>query len=144
MMVRVLSAAVLGLTLCLAVAPMPSDAAGSKQPAAEQKQDAVPTITVDQFKALQKAKTRYVLIDVRTKAEYDAGHIDGAVLMPLDSLEKTYKRIPKGVKLVVNCRTGHRSAEAVKFLVTHGYKKAVSLDGGFVKWAACAKSNKCS
>lgn len=146
MSIRLVCAAVLGLALSLNVASAPAFAAGKKTVAAQTKKEAdVPAITVDQFKAMMKAKKkpRYLLIDVRTSDEFKAGHIKGAVLLPLDTLPQTYKRIPKGVTLVVACRSGRRSAEAVRFLLAHGYKKAINLDGGYQKWASCAGKARC-
>ncbi|MGB8602452.1 MAG: rhodanese-like domain-containing protein [Rhizomicrobium sp.] len=99
-------------------------------------QPSVPTLGVSAFRKLTKTKTAYFLIDVRQPDEFAAGHIDGAILMPLDRLPTEYTRIPKGVKLVVYCRSGHRSAQAVSFLRSNGYDKAVSLDGGFTAWSA--------
>lgn len=99
-----------------------------------QVQTTAPVLSPQDFRKL--TKTAYFLIDVRQPDEFAAGHIDGAVLMPLDQLPAQYKRIPKGVKLVVYCRTGHRSAQAVTFLRSNGYDTAVSLDGGFIAWNA--------
>lgn len=96
----------------------------------------VPTVSVSAFRKLTRTKTAYFLVDVRQPDEFAAGHIDGAILMPLDRLPTEYTRIPKGVKLVVYCRSGHRSAQAVSFLRRNGYDKAVSLDGGYTAWSA--------
>jgi rhodanese-related sulfurtransferase len=119
---------------CLVLGLMAVPAMAQTAPAAQAQ--AVPLISVDGLKALMKSKQYFFLIDVRQPDEYAAGHIDGAVLMPLDKLPQTYRQIPKGVKLVVNCRSGHRSAQAVTCLLTHGYKNAVSLDGGYLAWTA--------
>jgi phage shock protein E len=129
---HVISAAVMGLALAAFVAPVPAMA--QTAPAAQAQ--AVPLISVAELKSLMRSKKHFVLIDVRQPDEYAAGHIDGAVLMPLDKLPQTYRQIPKGGKLVVNCRSGHRSAEAVTFLLAHGYKNIFSLDGGYLAWTA--------
>lgn len=94
----------------------------------------VPTIAPSEFRQMIRNKAAYFLIDVRQPDEFAAGHIDGAVLMPLDQLPQTYKRIPKGITLVVYCRSGHRSAQAVSFLRENGYTKAISLNGGYLAW----------
>jgi rhodanese-related sulfurtransferase len=98
-------------------------------------QQAVPTIEVRDLQTLIKEKAFFFLLDVRQPEEFNQGHIEGAVLMPLSSLPDSYKRIPKGVKLVVYCRSGHRSAQAVSFLRDRGYVKAVSLSGGYMAWS---------
>jgi rhodanese-related sulfurtransferase len=117
-----------------AVAIQPVPAAAQTAPVAAKAQ--VPLISAAELRALMKSKKPFFLVDVRDPAEFSAGHIPGAVLMPLDTLPQTYKRIPKGAKLVVNCRSGVRSAEAVRFLMDHGYKHVVSLDGGYLAWSA--------
>lgn len=98
-------------------------------------QQAVPLIEPVALKAMITSGMRFVLVDVRQPDEFAAGHIEGAVLMPLDTLEANLSRLPKNVKLVVYCRSGHRSAKAVSILMTHGYERAVSLNGGFLAWS---------
>lgn len=95
-----------------------------------------PVIAPAALKAMLAAQTRFVLVDVRRPEEFAAGHIDGAILMPLETIEAAYQNLPKDTKLVVYCRAGHRSARAVAFLLAHGYDNVVSLDGGFVAWSA--------
>lgn len=80
------------------------------------------------------ATGKVFLVDVREPDEFAAGHIDGARLMPLSALSKAYRELPHDVKLVVYCRSGKRSAKAVTFLTAHGYRNAVSLDGGYLAW----------
>jgi rhodanese-related sulfurtransferase len=99
-------------------------------------QQVAPLIAPVALKALMATQAKFVLVDVRQPEEFAAGHIDGAVAMPLDTVPAAYKNLPKGVKLVVYCRSGHRSAKAVSFLVSHGYENAVSLDGGITAWNA--------
>lgn len=99
-------------------------------------QQVAPVIAPVALKALIATSAKFVLVDVRQPDEFAAGHIDGAVAMPLDTIQTAYKTLPKGVKLVVYCRSGHRSAKAVSFLVSHGYENSVSLDGGITAWNA--------
>jgi rhodanese-related sulfurtransferase len=94
----------------------------------------VPTIAVRDLQTLVKKKTYFLLVDVRQPEEFNQGHIEGAVLMPLTNLPNSYRQIPRGIKLVVYCRSGHRSAQAVSFLRAQGYAKAVSLSGGYTAW----------
>lgn len=123
--------AILMAGLTLAGIPAVAENAPKDTPAVQLQ---VPTVAPSEFRQMIRHKAAYFLIDVRTADEFAAGHIDGAVLMPLDQLPQTYKRIPKGVTLVVYCRSGHRSAQAVSFLRENGYTKSVSLDGGYLAW----------
>ena len=121
------------LAVFLAGSAAPGDS-GSATPAAIQALS--PVIAPAAVKALIATSAKFVLVDVRQPEEFAAGHIDGAVLMPLATIETAYRSLPKDTKLVVYCRSGHRSAKAVAFLVAHGYRRAVSLDGGFTAWSA--------
>lgn len=94
----------------------------------------VPLIEPAQVKGLIGLGGKITLVDVRNPDEFAAGHIDGALLMPLDTLPNTYSKLPKTGRLIIYCRSGRRSAEAVKFLIDHGYANAVSMNGGFLAW----------
>jgi rhodanese-related sulfurtransferase len=120
--------------VCLFTVPVQSAQASEALPTSSQV--TVPTIEVRDLQALIKNKAFFFLLDVRQPEEFTQGHIEGAVSMPLGSLPNSYKQIPKGVKLVVYCRSGHRSAQAVSFLLAQGYDKAVSLSGGYTAWLA--------
>jgi rhodanese-related sulfurtransferase len=76
-----------------------------------------------------------VLLDVRTPGEYESGHIEDAVLLPLDQLnEKASEVIPDQEKTYyVYCRSGNRSATAAQLLVDMGYENIYDL-GGIIDW----------
>jgi rhodanese-related sulfurtransferase len=94
----------------------------------------VPLIEPAQVRALVTMGAKITIVDVRRPDETAQGTIPGAVLMPLDNLPATYSSLPKKGKLIVYCRSGHRSAQAVQFLLDHGYKNAVSMNGGYLAW----------
>jgi len=74
-----------------------------------------------------------VVIDVRTPQEYAAGHIDGALNIPFDQIDKgikSVKGLTKEQPILVYCRTGHRSGIAKATLEKEGYKQV--LDGGAI------------
>lgn len=62
-----------------------------------------------------------MIIDVRSKKEYNRGYIEGAVNIPIDVLDKVYRGIPKEKELVVYCRTGSRSMVAARLLREQGW-----------------------
>jgi len=78
-----------------------------------------------------------VLLDVRTKWEFegDLGHLEGAILIPIQELEKRYHELDslKGKEIVTYCRSGNRSARAAKFLTEKGFK-AYNMLGGMLEW----------
>ena len=73
------------------------------------------------------------LLDVRTPEEYSMGHIKGAHLIPLQELENRLDEIPKDQKILVYCRTGHRSAIASEILAKAGFE-ILNMEGGIVEW----------
>lgn len=76
------------------------------------------------------------VLDVRTFEEYQAGHIPGATLIPLDQLSTRYAELPQDETIVVYCRSGNRSLEAVYFLDSVGFNRVHSMDRGFNNWIA--------
>lgn len=85
--------------------------------------------------ALEK-EDDFVLVDVRTSDEYEAGHLDGSKLVPLDTIERNAENVltDKNKKLYVYCRTGRRSAEAVGILKNKGYTNVHDVSGGITAW----------
>ena len=81
------------------------------------------------------AKENFVLLDVRTQEEFDAGHIPTAILLPYDEINlKAATVLPdKEKEIVLYCRSGRRSAIAKKVLVELGYKDVKDF-GGISRW----------
>ena len=90
----------------------------------------LPTTTPDQIAGLTED---WMLLDVRTDAEWTQGRIDGAVHIPLDQLMARVDEV--GDKVVCICAVGGRSAQATAYLNSHG-REAINLDGGVQRWAA--------
>ncbi|MDO4689957.1 MAG: rhodanese-like domain-containing protein [Fusobacterium sp.] len=88
-------------------------------------------IEVENIENLVKHKS--FLLDVREDYEFEAGHIKGAVNIPLRSLVNQLDSIPKDKNVYVYCRTGHRSLDAVGFLNDLGIKNAFNVAGGFIE-----------
>lgn len=75
-----------------------------------------------------------LLVDVRTKSEYESGHIDGAVNIPVDEVTDRLKDFGNQEKeIVVYCRSGARSERARSILIGEGFKKVYNL-GGIGRW----------
>ncbi len=74
------------------------------------------------------------VLDVRHEHEWQAGHIAGAVNVPLGYLDQRRKEIPTGRPLVVHCQGGTRSAIAVSVLRRLGHADVINLPGGFEAW----------
>lgn len=93
------------------------------------------TIAPEEAKKRLDSEKGIILLDVRTKEEYESGHIEDAQLMPLDSLgENAPKSLnDKDADILVYCRSGNRSAAAAKILADLGYKNVYDL-GGIKDW----------
>lgn len=76
-----------------------------------------------------------IVLDVRTKNEYDQGHIEGAVLLPVDEISSKAEEVlkDKKAKILVYCRSGNRSATAAKTLIKMGYENVLDF-GGIIDW----------
>jgi len=75
------------------------------------------------------------LVDVRQDYEWDAGHIEGAVLIPLEQLAARTGEVDRERPIVFQCRTGSRSAFATELFRQSGYD-AYNLEGGLQAWVA--------
>lgn len=69
-------------------------------------------------------KEEVIILDVRTKLEFDAGHIKGAINVPLESIDDKFSELfqDKNAYYMVYCRSGNRSETASKKLATYGYR----------------------
>jgi phage shock protein E len=83
---------------------------------------------------LQTGASPFLLVDVRTPAEYGAGHIRGALLLPVDTLAGRLAEIPKDRPVYVYCQAGARSSRAASLLTKHGYTQINNVQGGIAAW----------
>lgn len=76
-----------------------------------------------------------VLVDVRTRQEWDGGHIKGALLIPLHEIDRRKDELkPHQTKeLICYCRSGNRSVIAAAKLRKHGFRSA-NMKGGIAEW----------
>jgi rhodanese-related sulfurtransferase len=95
----------------------------------------IPSVSVDAVPA--QLPEGLIVLDVREPDEWEAGHIEGAVHIPLMELPQRLDEVPSGQLLVV-CKVGGRSAQAVGYLVQQGID-AINLDGGMVEWAEAGR-----
>ncbi|PHR55274.1 MAG: sulfurtransferase [Arcobacter sp.] len=69
----------------------------------------------------EAVKNGAMIIDVRSKKEYNKGHIEGSVNIPIAYVDKMYNSLPRDKELVVYCRSGSRSAIAARLLREQGW-----------------------
>jgi adenylyltransferase/sulfurtransferase len=76
------------------------------------------------------------LLDVREPREYEINRIEGSTLIPLGELPKRLDEIPRDRDIIVQCKSGVRSAKAVNFLREKGFARTQNLRGGIIEWIA--------
>ena len=74
------------------------------------------------------------IIDVRTPAEFNGGHVKGAKNVPLQSLSQNLGKINKNKPVITCCASGARSAAAKSILQNSGFTEVYNLEGGIMKW----------
>lgn len=94
----------------------------------------IPAITVQELNQWRTENRPHTLIDVREQNEYDFANI-GGTLIPLGQLSQRIDEIPEDGDVVVMCRSGGRSAQAVATLQAAGRKNVHNLTGGILGWA---------
>ena len=99
----------------------------------------VKQIDLDGYRKMLAAGDSHILVDTREDNEWDKGHVAGAVHLSRGIIERDIEtKVPdKGMRLVLYCGGGFRSALVADNLQKMGYENAISLDGG---WRALKES----
>ncbi|MEV0392137.1 adenylyltransferase/sulfurtransferase MoeZ [Polymorphospora rubra] len=94
------------------------------------------TITARELKEWQDAGKDVFLVDVREPAEYEIVRIPGATLVPKGEIMsgEALAKFPQDRQIVLHCKTGVRSAEALAALKAAGFRDAVHVQGGVIAW----------
>jgi sulfur-carrier protein adenylyltransferase/sulfurtransferase len=94
------------------------------------------TISVRDLKAMQDAGEDFLLVDVREPGEFEIVSIPGAVLIPKGEFlnGSALEGLPQDRQIVVNCKTGVRSAEVLAVLKGAGFANSVHVGGGVLAW----------
>jgi len=94
------------------------------------------TISVHELKAMQDRGDDIFLVDVREPNEYEIVSIPGATLIPKGEFlnGSALERLPQDKKIVLHCKSGVRSAEALAVVKNAGFSDAVHVGGGIVAW----------
>ena len=101
---------------------------GNKAPAYRQ-------VTPAEAIRLMESEVDFIVLDVRTQAEYDQGHIPGAICVPNETIgTEDIPQLPDKMQLIlVYCRSGNRSKQAAQKLADQGYTNIVEF-GGILNW----------
>jgi rhodanese-related sulfurtransferase len=91
----------------------------------------VSEVSVEELESALQSGAR--LVDVREPDEYQAGHVPGAILVPLASVPTSLDQFDADATTYVICKTGARSYRACEFLVDQGLD-AANVEGGTMAW----------
>ena len=100
-------------------------------------------ITMDAAVAMMEEEEGYIILDVRTAAEFDEKHIPGAINIPNETIgAEVIPELPdKDQLILVYCRSGNRSKQASEKLVKLGYTNVVEF-GGIIDWPGETETNE--
>jgi rhodanese-related sulfurtransferase len=97
-----------------------------------------PTLSPATLLAQIEAGEVPIILDVRTTAEYEAGHIPGAIHIDYRELPERLNELPadKATRIITYCRTGVRAGVAEQTLRTAGFTHVLHLEGDMTRWVA--------
>jgi rhodanese-related sulfurtransferase len=94
----------------------------------------IPSVAVDDVDAM--VADGAALIDIREQNEWDEARIPGAELKPMSAINDWYQDLPRDRTVILYCRSGQRSAQAVHALVTQAeFDNVLNMTGGIIAWA---------
>jgi phage shock protein E len=84
------------------------------------------------------ADESFVIVDVRTPAEFAQGHVPGAINLPVDQVTNRLGELnsAKNKDVVLYCRSGKRAGQAAEVLKSNGFNKLLHMEGDMPKWEA--------
>jgi len=109
----------------------------AQEPSSEEENSTESTVQVISAEEAKKMmdEEEVIIVDVRTKEEYLEAHIEGSVLLTLDTIPDKAEEVlsDKDKTYLIYCRSGNRSNQAAKELVAMGYQKIFDF-GGIIDW----------
>lgn len=94
----------------------------------------IPNVAVGEVDAL--VADGALLVDIREQNEWDEARIPGATLKPMSSINDWYQDLPRDQTVILYCRSGQRSSQAVNALVSQaGFENVLNMTGGIIAWA---------
>jgi hydroxyacylglutathione hydrolase len=104
--------------------------------AAGQPVEQAPHITVQDLDRLRSADAALQIADVRRPAEWEEGHVAGALPLPLNQIATVIGQLDPVRPIAVHCKSGYRSSIAASLLLRAGFRQVVNVTGGFDAWKA--------
>lgn len=106
-------------------------------------------VSIVQWHDVKPDCSEAMILDVRTKLEYELGSIPGSVNIPLDELREHLAELPRDKEIIATCAVGLRGYLACRILLQNGFTKVSNLSGGYKTWRVATadwagESQKCS
>ena len=95
----------------------------------------IPEMTPLEVKRMVDDGRPFVLVDVRERDEYQICCIPGSKLIPLGELPRCLHELSRSEEIVIHCKSGKRSAQAVELLMKTGFRRVWNLKGGILAWS---------
>ncbi|MDX8413049.1 MAG: rhodanese-like domain-containing protein [Mariprofundales bacterium] len=124
-----------GLSIALLLMlPLMATACGLGEQTADGYENASVQHAYEHWQQGERSPIPFIMLDVRTPEEYAAGHIKGAVLIPIQVLADRLSEVPKNRQVYLYCHSGTRSARAATMLAQHGFTNIENVVGGIEAW----------
>ena len=92
-------------------------------------------IDVNRLKQKLSNNDDFILLDVRTDSEYYLSRIEGSVHIPMQLIPEKINTLDKNKEIIVQCKSGKRSAKVCEFLLQNNFTNVKNLAGGILDWA---------
>ncbi len=96
-------------------------------------------LTIFYWNEFDRISDKDILLDVRTKAEFEKGYIPTAINIPVDELRERMNEIDPDKNIYIYCLAGLRGYLAQRILKQNGFNKVLNLSGGYQLWETCTK-----
>lgn len=93
-------------------------------------------VTIEQAHELVEGRKPLIILDVRNDWEFEDGHLEGAINIPVDDLEGRLGELDEEEDILVYCRTGNRSTRAAQILRENGFERMYHMVDGIEGWKA--------
>jgi len=101
-------------------------------------------ISAEDLHKMVTGSSTFVLIDVRAPLEFEDGHIEGAVNIPVADLRERHSELKKKDAIIMICSSGNRSSLGVSILRQHGFKNLYNVAGGMTGYSAAGYAKRCT
>ena len=95
----------------------------------------IPGIDVQTLNSKLSSEEDLILLDVRTEQEVFLSSINGSVHIPMNDIPKRIHELDRTKEIIVQCKSGKRSAKVCEFLMRNKYTNVKNLKGGIIAWS---------